>query len=70
MTNFTEAARCEATVRLSDGTEIKIFYNAAGQNGWIDDVIGGYDPLSDDVIYWDLRGRGLGHNDNIMELVG
>jgi hypothetical protein len=69
MFDYTTAALNEATVRLYDGSEVEIFYNPAGQNGWLEAVIGAYDPLTDDVIYWDLNGRSLGHDDHIVGVV-
>jgi hypothetical protein len=69
MIDYTEAALNEATVRLSDGSEVEIFFNPAGQNGWLEAVIGAYDPHTDDVIFWDLNGRSLGYDDHIVEIV-
>ena len=67
MTDYTELAIREATVRLADGTEVDIFYNPAGHNGWLVDVIGAYDPYIDEVIYWGTDGGGLGHTNDIVE---
>ena len=69
MTDYAEAARREATVRLSDGREIEIFFNPAGENGWLDDVIAAYDPHTDDLIYFGTDGIGLGHNTDIVEVM-
>lgn len=68
MTDYTEAARREATVRLSDRREVDIFFNPAG-DGWLEAVIGSYDPHTEDVIFWDVNGRPLGHADRIVEIV-
>ena len=69
MADYTEAAMREATVRLADGNEVEIFYNPAGQNGWLDDVIGAYDPFTDDIVYWGTDGIGLTHNNDIVEII-
>jgi len=34
MTDYTDAAQREATVRLADGSTVDILFNPAGTNGW------------------------------------
>lgn len=69
MADYTEAALNEATVRLADGSEVDIFYNPAGHNGWLVGVIGAYEPRTDGVIYWGTDGIGLGHDNDIVEIM-
>jgi len=68
MTDYTEAARREATVRLSDGDIVDIYFNPAGTNGWLEDVIISWTD-HDDYLTWDTGGRALGHDANIVEVI-
>jgi hypothetical protein len=70
MTDFTEAALNEATVRCSDGSEWFISLVPAGEDGWIDPVICGHD-LGGVYIHWDVNGRALCAGDtDIVEIAG
>jgi hypothetical protein len=55
MTDYTQAAVNEATVRCSDGSEWLISLVPAGRDGWIDTVICGHD-LGRAYIHWDVNG--------------
>ena len=68
MTDYTEAAMNEATVRLADGSEWSIHYVPAGTDGWNDPVIRAYD-YGDDVMYWDTDGWALSADADIVEIV-
>lgn len=58
MTDYTEAAMNEATVRCSDGSEWFINYIPAGRDGWAVPVICGPD-LGGVFIHWGVNGRAL-----------
>jgi len=58
MTDYTEAAKNEATVRLADGSTVDILFNRAGVDGWLVDVIYAYDGSEDGVMTWDVDGTG------------
>jgi hypothetical protein len=68
MTDYTEAARRQEVVRLSDGSEWTIHLIPAGVDGWIDTVICAY-GWSDNDLLWDTDGRALGHDADIAEIV-
>jgi uncharacterized protein YfiM (DUF2279 family) len=68
MTDFTDAARRQEVVRLSDGSEWTIHLIPAGCDGWIDSVICAY-GWTDNDLFWDLNGNALGHDANIVEIV-
>jgi hypothetical protein len=68
MTNYTEAAQSGATVLLSDGTTVRLAFNPAGTNGWIDPVIISWTD-HDDYLTWNTDGRALGHDAHIVDIV-
>ena len=68
MTNYTEAARREATVRLADGSEWSIHYVPAGTDGWNESVIRAYD-YNDDTMYWNTDGTAISADADIVEIV-
>lgn len=68
MTDFTLAAQDNACARLSDGSEVTLYFNSAGTEGWLVDVIYAYNH-HDDILFWNLDGLALGHDDNIVEIV-
>ena len=68
MTDYTEAACCEATVRLSDGSEWTIHFVPAGTDGWNCPVIRAYD-YNDDTQYWNTDGTAISADADIVEIV-
>lgn len=68
MTDYTEAARREATVRLADGSEWTVHYVAAGTDGWNIPVIRAYD-YTDDTMYWNTDGTALSADADIVEVI-
>lgn len=69
MSDYTDAARREATVLVSDGTVVDTSFNPAGTNGWLEDVIVSWTD-HDHYLTWDTQGRALGHEADIVEIVG
>ena len=68
MTDYTDAARNKDHVRLTDCSELNIYYIPAGVDGWNIPVICAYDH-HDDCLFWDMNGIALGHDANIIEIV-
>lgn len=68
MTDYSDAARNGATAITSDGSFYNIRLNRAGNEGWLADVIYAYDH-NDDMYFWDLNGRALGHDNDIVGIV-
>jgi len=68
MTDYTDAARREATVRLADGSTEDILFNPAGTNGWLVDVIYAYGHY-EDALTWDVDGTGHAGTPNIVEVL-
>ena len=69
MTDYTDAAQREATVRLADGSTADILFNPAGVDGWLVDVIYAYDGGGDSVLTWDVDGTGHAGIPNIVEVL-
>jgi len=69
MTDYTEAARRNANVRCSDGSEWFVDYIPAGRDGWIEPVICGH-YYNGVYMHWDANGRALCAGDpDIVEIV-
>jgi len=68
MTDYTEAARCEATVRLADGSEWTIHLVPADTDGWNVPVIRAYD-YTDDTQIWNTDGTALSADADIVEIM-
>ena len=68
MTDYTEAARDEATVRLADGSEWCIHFVPAGTDGWNCPVIRAYD-YTDDTQIWNVDGTAISADADIVEIV-
>lgn len=69
MTDYTEAAKNESTVRLADGSTMDILFNRAGVDGWLVDVIYAYDGSEDGVLTWDVDGKGHAGIPDIVEVL-
>ena len=69
MTDYTEAAMNEATVRLADGSECTIYFVPAGTDGWNIPVIYSYDT-SDGIMCWEADGTSVTADADIVEIVG
>lgn len=69
MTDYTDAARRQELVRLSDGSEWIIHLIPAGSDGWIDSVICAY-GFNEFDLFWDTEGQAIGHDSNIVDIVG
>lgn len=69
MTDYTDAAQNEATVRLADGSTVDILFNPAGVDGWLVDVIYAYDGSDDGVMTWDIDGTGHAGVPDIVEVL-
>jgi hypothetical protein len=69
MTDYTEAALRESTVRCSDNSEWFVTYVPAGQDGWLVPVIRAYD-YNDDTIHWNTDGTALSADADIVEVLG
>ncbi len=68
MGDYTDAARRQEVVRLSDGSEWTIHLIPAGVDGWLDPVICAY-GWADNNLFWDMDGRAIGHDADIVEIV-
>jgi hypothetical protein len=68
MTDYTDAAHREATVRLADGSEWCVHFVPAGVDGWNVPVIRAYD-YTDDTQYWNTDGTALSADADIVEVV-
>jgi hypothetical protein len=68
MTDYTEAARNEATVRLADGSEWSIHFVPAGVDGWNIPVIRAYDH-NDDTQIWNVDGTVISADADIVEVI-
>lgn len=69
MTDYTEAARREATARLADGSEWDIHLVAPGTDGWNIPLIRAYD-YTDVAMYWSTDGTAISADADIVEIVG
>lgn len=69
MTDYTKAARDEATVRLADGSEWCIHFVPAGTDGWNCPVIRAYDWTDYDAQIWNVDGTAISADADIVEIV-
>lgn len=67
MTDYTEAALREATVRLADGSEWCVHFVPAGTDGWNIPVIRAFDIV--DTQIWNTDGTALSADADIVEIV-
>lgn len=68
MTDYTEAALRESTVRCSDDSEWGVTFVPAGEDGWLVPVIRGYDYIGE-AVYWNTDGTRLCADADIVEVL-
>jgi hypothetical protein len=70
MTDFVQAALNGCQAKLANGDVVNVHFNPAGKNGWVEDILVGFDN-HDNGLAWSVEGMSLdGDLDyDIMQIV-